>query len=92
MEFYTSELNDSKKEDNFYFKDTKNYDKVDRNLFKSMSDSATQTPVRPPLQYESNNTDMFNCLDNIFNSGKGPKFSGKDIVGHNKFVTPKRHL
>ena len=57
-----------------------------------MTDSATQTVTRPPLQYESNNTNMFNCLDNIFNSGKGPKFSGKDIVGHNQFITPKRNL
>ena len=54
LEFFTSELNDSKKQDNFYFKDTKNYDGVDKNLFKSKTDSATQTLSRPPLQYESN--------------------------------------
>lgn len=94
MEFWTKELNDSAKNDVFKYVKNVNYDNVDRRLFHKpiTSTAECQTNRKPPLQYESNNTNLYNCLDNAVNSRLGPKFTFADIVGHNQIVTPKRNL
>lgn len=55
-------------------------------------ESQTQTFRKPPLQYESNDTNLYNFLDNAVNSKNGPKFSMNDVLKNNKVITPKRNL
>ena len=101
MEFWTNELSDSAKQDVFIFRDNKNYDGVDHQYINppkplartnNFVDGGAQTFTRPPLQYQSNDTNLYNCLDNAVNSKNGPKFSMADVFKNNKFITPKRPL
>ncbi len=59
---------------------------------RSYMEGGVQTHTRPPLQYESNDTNLYNFLDNAVNSKNGPKFSFADVVKNNKIITPKRQL
>lgn len=55
----------------------------------SMVDKETQTSTKPLLQYRSEETDLYNCFDSVFN-GKG--FQKKDIVDRNVGLASKRQL
>lgn len=58
-----------------------------------LANLTSPTPLaKPPLQYESNDTNIYNCLDNLVNKNNGPKFTAADITKRNKIITPKRPL
>lgn len=44
--------------------------------------------AKPPLQIKSDNTDIYNCFDNIFSSHN--KFSVNDITKSNTIIAKKR--
>jgi hypothetical protein len=53
------------------------------------ADAETQTLNRPLLQEASEETDLYNCLDSVFNSGS---FSKADLFDRNAGLASKRPL
>jgi hypothetical protein len=54
-----------------------------------MVDQETQTLNRPVLQYWTEETDLYNCFDSVFNGGG---FRSQDVTSHNNILASKRHL
>ena len=54
-----------------------------------MVDAQVQTMEKPPLQLYSEETDLYNCFDGIFN---GKNLSYKEVVQQNVGLASKRHL
>ena len=50
-----------------------------------------QTVGKPPLQYESNQSDMFNWMDHLFN-GEEMGLDMNEIYDNNVGMTDKRRL
>lgn len=46
--------------------------------------------AKPPLQFQSHETDIYNCFDNVFSSSN--KFSPKDLTSSNSIIARKRQL
>jgi len=46
--------------------------------------------AKPPLQLRSENTDIYNCFDNIFSSNH--TFDVNDLTKSNTIIAKKRHL
>ena len=51
----------------------------------------TQTVGKPPLQYESNQSDVFNWMDHFFN-GEEMKLDMNEVYENNTGMTDKRKL
>lgn len=54
-----------------------------------MVDKEVQTMNKPLLQYRTEETDLYNCFDSVFNGGG---FQYKDVVHNNAILASKRHL
>lgn len=87
LEFWTHELTQVALRDSYHI----DHQEVNRKPQERVvtADAETQTLNRPRLQEASEETDLYNCLDGVFNSGS---FSRAEVVERNVGLASKRGL